>query len=467
MKKLILIIIILLTLPTAVFGKSLINQTPMSVSNGLTSWWTFDAPSVVNGVIRDVIGTSNGATVNIATSTFYSVGKINQGLTFDGVDDGIVLSPTVTTGTTFTFCTWIKPDAQVEDYGTVFSFNTGAGFWYRGSGGASNGKIDFYYGSDNLNNTALTNGIWNHYCASVSGGDSTFYLNGIEDGTATGATSFTANNIGDDGGSETYKGSLDDMRFYNRALSLNEIKILRMNGLTTHISPESITSGLVLWYPFEGASIVNGVVKNMFGSANDGKLFSIASSTFYQIGKIKQSVQFDGTNDYIRTASPPISHGPAVPYTVAFWMYKTANIANQSNFFSGDGGGTNEFFASTLHNANGTMFGRICKENVDCRDTPVSGVLPLRTWIHVGITYDGVSTIQTLYINGASTTSSVNNLTGYLTGTSAAAFVGSYKTPSLHFNGRMDDFRMYNRALSQTEMKVLYNTGKWMLKTNI
>lgn len=228
-----------------------------------------------------------------------------------------------------------------------------------------------------------------------------------------------------------------------------------------------ITNGLVAWYTFDGKSMVNGVAKNQSGTSNDARLINIATSTFYTEGKIGQGFNFDGSNDYLRVTTPIIGYGPGVPYTFAFWMYKNADVANQSNMFGGNGGTTNAWITAFLHNVTGTMFFRMCKENVDCRDTPVSGVLPTKTWIHVAGVYDSASTIMTLYINGASTTSRIANLTGVSTGSTQPEFIGSYKTPSLHFSGRMDDVRIYDRALSASEVMDIYRSGKVVLKSSI
>ena len=60
----------------------------LTLNSGLVGHWTFDGANITNGRINDISGQGNhGNTVSIATSTFYTVGKIGQGLNFDGVDD--------------------------------------------------------------------------------------------------------------------------------------------------------------------------------------------------------------------------------------------------------------------------------------------------------------------------------------------------------------------------------------------
>ena len=65
----------------------------LNLSSGLVGWWTFDGKDVVNGVIRDKSGQGNhGNAINIASSTFYTKGKVGQAGNFDGGDDYVSVS---------------------------------------------------------------------------------------------------------------------------------------------------------------------------------------------------------------------------------------------------------------------------------------------------------------------------------------------------------------------------------------
>lgn len=206
--------------------------------SGLVGYWKMDE-TVAGSTVKDSSGNGyNGTPSGTAgannlpqpdtalpgNTNFYDI----RGLNFDGTDDKVSLSAMPSTTTTFTLSFWIKPNAQSTNYGTIFSQDSFIGFWYRGSAaGASAGKMSFFYSStDHLNSTPLTDGAWQHFAAVVSAGSVTFYLNGVQDGTATSAIAFTPNNIGNDPSSELFKGTLDEMRFYNRALSAAEIKAL-------------------------------------------------------------------------------------------------------------------------------------------------------------------------------------------------------------------------------------------------
>jgi len=71
----------------------------------------------------------------------------------------------------------------------------------------------------------------------------------------------------------------------------------------------------------------------------------------------------------------------------------------------------------------------------------------LNTWTHLAATYDG--SILGLYVNG--TRVATNTVSGSLPSASGPAWIG--KTPSYGvFQGKVDEVRIYNRALSATEI---------------
>jgi hypothetical protein len=76
--------------------------------------------------------------------------------------------------------------------------------------------------------------------------------------------------------------------------------------------------------------------------------------------------------------------------------------------------------------------------------------LPLNAWAHLATTYDGTS--QRLYVNGALANDAVP-LSGTLLAGTLPLFIGGGTIYDLRqFRGKIDEVRIYNRALSQTEI---------------
>ena len=81
--------------------------------------------------------------------------------------------------------------------------------------------------------------------------------------------------------------------------------------------------------------------------------------------------------------------------------------------------------------------------------------LALNTWTHVAVTYNG-SALR-LFINGAQVAS--QNLTGAMVTSTGALRIGGNSVWGEYFKGRIDEVRIYNRALTQAEVGADMNTA--------
>ena len=65
---------------------------------------------------------------------------------------------------------------------------------------------------------------WYNICVVSNVGTSSFYINSsVDPNWFTGSTGYNANRMGDDPGSETFKGKIAAVRVYNRVLTSDEI----------------------------------------------------------------------------------------------------------------------------------------------------------------------------------------------------------------------------------------------------
>ena len=470
-----------------------VSPNVMSLTNGLVGYWSFDGNDVVNGVIRDKSGNGNhGNAINIASSTFYTQGKLGQGGKFDGGDDVVNVSndPSFKPTGAMTISVWLKGKGSSA---TTGSLGTQGGSSTRGySFGINNSNdVAFTIATSSTETISLTvndlhnNDIWNHYVAVFTPSVSLeIYKNGVSIGqntTGIPLAQYVSNgrdlHIGERGNNDTrFNGIIDDVRIYNRALSASEVKQLYMQGAGTKLQEtqalrpnvNSLDSGLVGYWTFNNQDIRNGVILDKSGNGNHGNPIGIASSTFYTQGKLGQAGRFDGTNDYVN-AGTPSSLNNLSAMSISAWV-------NAKSFGGTSLGGIVE--KSTGFDANGwefyirsTLSGTI-EFNVDYDVTN----LVVRTssatfstsnfnkWVHLVVTWDGSTTATNVHIykDGVEQTYSTqtDGDASRVTDVARNMIIGNNVAGgSRVFDGSIDDVRIYNRALSTSEIKQLYMQG--------
>lgn len=186
------------------------------ITTGLVAWWKFDEGTGTSAADS----TGNGHTGTLNGSAGWTTGRIGaNAVAYSG---GGTSFSAITTGTTFTYAAWIFPTSS-GGFQNLFTEGGAQGLWF-GEGAF----IIYYFGGEHFNTTPITLNVWHHIAVVNNGGNVTFYVDGVADGTITSAPSFNANGMGADGGSsgEAFAGNHDDVRFYSRALSGTDIATL-------------------------------------------------------------------------------------------------------------------------------------------------------------------------------------------------------------------------------------------------
>ena len=95
------------------------------------------------------------------------------------------------------------------------------------------------------------------------------------------------------------------------------------------------------------------------------------------------------------------------------------------------------------------------RKNSVFSEAGASGPLTANTWTHVATTYDG-ATLR-FYVNGTQVGSSA--ATGPIDSSSGVFRIGGNSIFGEHFDGRIDEVRVYNRALSATQINTDLNAA--------
>lgn len=142
-----------------------------------------------------------------------------------------------------------------------------------------------------------------------------------------------------------YKGSIDDFRIYNRALTEPEIQVLfHENGWTGDIN-----SGLVAYYPF------NGDAKDESGNGNDGTVNG-ATLTTDRFGTLNNAYSFNGSSNYIKiTKLNPIDITKINQISVSVWMNSYASTGSHQKILESSGASNDDYISFYNGNVYGTL----------------------------------------------------------------------------------------------------------------
>jgi len=220
-----------------------------------------------------------------------------------------------------------------------------------------------------------------------------------------------------------------------------------------------LDQGLQVYYSFDQK--YGSIATDSSDNGNDG----IVNGAIWVKGKINGGLFFDGADDFL---SVPVINSDEV--TVAAWFYKVKNDTEFADVILEAGRfdiykQNKEGFELLFSQTNSEMLQFILTtENEGGLKTirAAKGKLKraMHQWYHFAGTYNMSTGEQRIYINGEMKNKAVHpagNFIAPLVYYSDMKLSGSnYKNG--YFGGIIDDFRLYNRALSAQEIEELYNT---------
>ena len=167
-------------------------------------------------------------------------GKFGTGLQLDGVDDlvQLPLTDSLSFSNGFTFEAWIAPSELGRDRSLWWTPN--AMVTLRADGTIvpvallTSGQVGF------VSDATLRIGAWSHVAVTYDGSLLRLYIDGVDAGSriASGTLAPSPLEAGVVGGASAFAGRIDELRFYRRALSQNEIQCDEATPLDTTLPLE-------------------------------------------------------------------------------------------------------------------------------------------------------------------------------------------------------------------------------------
>ena len=190
-------------------------------------------------------------------------------------------------------------------------------------------------------------------------------------------------------------------------------------------------NSLVAYYPF------NGNAKDL---TSNGRDFTVYGGTTLTNGKDNSSnsaYSFDGNGDYLEyTANIPSFDN----YTISLWAKPASSGTYEAMFSSYDNSGNG--FQIDLDGSN-FHIRKSSGGNI------VLSTAQLGVWTFIAFTYDGTNSIG--YINNESPVSDSGGTTEF-----NRFRIGRNRNGNKYYTGAIDELRIYNRALTASEISSLY-----------
>ena len=440
-------------------------------ASDLMLWWKFDDGSGTGAADS----TGNGWTGTLTNAPTWGTGINGGDLTFNGTSQCVgtnSASFNVPTSNSFTFAAWVKPDPSSTSSnnalisqptggaGQVWELHAGGGWADLYTGGGFGGWLSgqpSYTGSD-----ALTSGVWSHVAVTGTGTTTTLYINGVQVASANAsafAGIYPTNNlfVGCANGNY-YKGSIDDPRVYNRALSAADVKALYLATGGTTPAAGDITTALAGYWKLDDGS---GTTAIDSASTHNGTLTN--SPTWTTAGKINDALIFNGTNSYVSMGNITTMNG-LTAFTVSAWVKSSAPGANPSEAHfidksNCDGVQNGGPFELLVPSGGVPGFAIYPNGGVPAYYEGVNALTSVDdgNWHLVLGEFDG--TTESVWVDGAMQGSSTAASGRTLSTNANVAAIGGYcGGQNLIWHGTIDEVRFYTRALSANDIATLYGS---------
>jgi hypothetical protein len=285
--------------------------------------------------------------------------------------------------------------------------------------------------------------VWTHLAGvfDATSGQLRLYVNGVLQGTGSRTANWNATGAVQaaralSGGVYTdyFPGRLDDVQVFDHALAADDV--LAVYG----------GKPALRWEFEDGAGTTTA---DSSGSANSGNL--LGSPVWTTSGHTAKAITFDGVDDRVSTTTPPIRTD--LGFTVSAWAY-LASTGDYRTVVSQDGTNIGGFFleydavvsrwAMSMYTSDST--------GATLHQATSTAAPTLNTWTHLVGVYDATAGKLRLYVNGALQGTVAHSAAWNATGTFAVGRSRWGGVNGSFFSGRIDEPRVYQRALGADEI---------------
>jgi len=200
-----------------------------------------------------------------------------------------------------------------------------------------------------------------------------------------------------------------------------------------------------------GFNEANGAtVNDASGFGNVGTITGATRTTQSRFGS--GALVFNGSSDWV-TVADSASLDLTTAMTLEAWVFPTVTPTGWRAILSKERPGDLAYFLHAGNGNNRPAGGGVMGNTERILSGPAA--LTLNAWTHLAVTYNGTTLI--LYVNGAQ--AATQAVTGAIVLSNNAFRIGGDAPFGEFFQGRIDEVRVYNRALAAGEITSDMNQG--------
>lgn len=325
-------------------------------------------------------------------------------------------------------------------------------------------QVGFFNGAWHLTSGfSPTLNTWYHCVGTYDGNTIVQYVNGVVQSQLSYSGVTNSSGLGYRVGArwdtqvapnDFFPGDISIVRVWNSALSAQQVANLYAQN-SARYSNSVVTSGLVgYWDPHIRASYggTGTTINDLSSNGLNGTMSNITYTSPY--------FTYNGTNSQVNIADNAALEPGSGSWTMEAWVYQTAP-GNDVVLGKFDPGGLSSDVSYSIRSTSSTLYAQLGNGSGGYINSSNYSVT-LNTWYQIVYVFtNGATKTLETYANGASI-GTVSHTLASILNTSANLYIGSYNDGeySQWWTGRIGIVRLYNRALTSSEVLQNWNSNR-------